>query len=98
MIDKARKSLERIKGHFDPKQIVQKDLFNSDFSNINQALDQAEKNKTILHVLGLHLKNKVRIQKVDQAYVLIINDGDTIINLNENEYNALKEWLEDEDY
>lgn len=98
MIDKARKSLERIKGHFDPKQIVQKDLFNSDFSNIIQALNQAEKNETILHVLGLHLKNRVRIQRFFQAYVLIINDGDTIIDLNENEYNALKEWLGEEDY
>lgn len=98
MIDKARESLERIKGHFDLKQFVQKDLFNSDFSNIGQVLDQAEKNETILHVLRLHLKNKVRVQRFFQSYVLIINDGDTIIDLNENEYNALKEWLEDEDY
>lgn len=99
MINKARKSLEKLCSMATYKGGNDEEIRVSNYnSHIIQALDQAEKNETILHVLRLHLKNKVRVQRFFQAYVLIINDGDTIINLNENEYNALKEWLEDEDY
>ena len=68
------------------------DDYDEEINTISQALNQAE---TILHILGLHLKDKIRVQRFFQDYVLIINDYDVIINLSEDEYIAVKEWLEE---
>ena len=94
MIDKARQAVSALEMSAVKDMSVEK--AEELRGIVYQSLDNAEKNKTILHVLGLHLKNRIRVQRFFQAYVLIINDGDTIINLNEDEYNALKEWLENE--
>ena len=68
MIKEAKESLERIKGHFDPKEIVQKDLFNNDFSNIEQALNDLESIKEIFNDYDL---GKYKVTSIREALLLL---------------------------
>lgn len=48
-------ALERIKGHFNPKDIVNKELFEEDFNTIEKKLKETETYKEILNDYGLTL-------------------------------------------
>ena len=56
--------LARIKGHFDPKNIVNKELFEEDFGTIENELEMLQ---TVFYVIPLeHFKYLRDIQKITQ--------------------------------
>ncbi len=91
------KSLEKlaiIKGHFDPKNIANKELFEEDFNTIEKELKEGEKNKQVFEII----KNK----KVDMAVFLRCKNCDDYNNywvynemrkLAQEEYKLMKEVL-----
>lgn len=90
-MNKGLEKLARIKGHFNPKDIANKELFEEDFNTIEKELKDKEKQDKFIEVLKPYLKDIIGMNVYDRDFVeyfIYTKNGRKIIS--EDIYDLIK--------